>query len=174
MADNTIPTDVDLGFSYEYGVDVNLGTGETEDWQRVRFISQVDPTVSIKSEDGATYEDLGADHPVKVGETWGLNFYVQQQRMADGNFLPEVEAILAATAPDANGNKATLPFRWYDKPSGGATPNPKQAFAGRGTVAVTRANNANSGIGGWNVTVTGQGPREQLATNPAAVTTPAP
>lgn len=167
--------DTELGFSYEYGIDIYIpptgGTGEGT-WQPVRFASAINPTVTFKEEDGATYDDLGADHPIRTGETPQLDFYAQQHRLEDGKFMPEIEVLLAATRPDALGNKGVVKARYYDKPVSG-TPNADEAYELTATVSsFARANTANSGLGGWNFTLKGQGPRRKI-TNPAT-TAPTP
>lgn len=149
------------GFSYEYGVDIWL----TDKWQPIRFISSVNPTVSPKEVDAATYDDNGADHPVRVGETPSLSFYVQMHRLASGNFLPEVEALLAATRPDAVGSLGVVKVRYYDKPVKG-TPNSKEAYEITATVSAERASTGNAELSGWNFTLNGQGARKGI-TNPA-------
>lgn len=159
--------DTEFGFSYEYAVDINLGTAEAPDWQPIRFISAVDPQVTSLTQDAATYDDNGAPHPVKYSESWTLGFTVQQHRQADGSFLPEVEGLLDLTRPDAVGNAAVGHFRWYDDPVEG-TPNEDEAYEGYGTVQANRQQTGNDQIGGWTVTITGQGRRTQIA-NPAPV-----
>lgn len=155
-----------ISFSYEYGVDIKTGPGDTEgDWQRVRFISEVDPQVESKEIDAATYDDLGADHPIKVGEKATLSFYIQAHRTESGAFLKEVKALQAAAAPDATGEKSSITVRYYDKPASG-NPDPDEAYKLKGTVSLQRAAKGNAEIGGWNVTINGQGPREKIA-NPA-------
>lgn len=149
------------GFSYEYGVDIWNGS----EWQPIRFISSVNPTVSPKEVDAATYDDNGADHPVRVGETPSLSFYVQMHRLASGKFLPEVEQLLAATRPDAVGSLGVVKVRYYDKPVKGK-PNPDEAYELIATVGAERASTANSELGGWNFTLNGQGSRIKI-TNPA-------
>lgn len=149
------------GFSYEYGVDIWI----TDKWQPIRFISSVNPTVSPKEVDAATYDDNGADHPVRVGETPSLSFYVQMHRLASGNFLPEVEALLAATRPDAVGSLGVVKVRYYDKPVKG-TPNSKEAYELTATVSAERASTGNAELSGWNFTLNGQGARKGI-TNPA-------
>lgn len=170
MANPTPTPDTELGFSYEHGVDVFIppvAPATEGTWQHVRFASAINPSVTPKEVDAATYDDLGADHPIKTGETPQLDFYVQQHRLSTGKFLPEVEALLAATRPDALGNKATIKVRYYDKPVEG-TPNPDEAYELTATVsAFARAATDNSSIGGWNFTLKGQGPRRKI-TNPAA------
>jgi hypothetical protein len=158
-ATTTEPTQ--YGFSYEYGVDIWL----TDKWQPIRFISSVNPTVSPKEVDAATYDDNGADHPVRVGETPSLSFYVQMHRLASGNFLPEVEALLAATRPDAVGSLGVVKVRYYDKPVKGK-PNSKEAYEMTATVSAERASTGNAELSGWNFTLNGQGARKGI-TNPA-------
>ena len=149
------------GFSYEYGVDIQIENR----WQPIRFISSVNPTVSPKEVDAATYDDNGADHPVRVGETPSLSFYVQMHRLNNGKFLPEVETLLAATRPDAVGANGTVKVRYYDKPVSGAS-NPDEAYELIATVSAERAATGNAELGGWNFTLNGQGQRKKI-TNPA-------
>lgn len=149
------------GFSYEYGVDIQIENR----WQPIRFISSVNPTVSPKEVDAATYDDNGADHPVRVGETPSLSFYVQMHRLTDGQFLPEVEALLAATRPNAVGSLGVVKVRYYDKPVKGK-PNSKEAYELTATVSVERAATGNAELSGWNFTLNGQGARKTIV-NPA-------
>lgn len=151
----------EFGFSYEYGVDVK--TGEDE-FTPIRFISAVDPQVQPITQDAATYDDLGSPNAVKLSESWTLAFTIQQHRTSDGQFLPEVEALLALSKPNAVGNLARGTFRWYDKPASG-DPHPDEAYEGDGTVQINRQQTGNDQIGGWSVTITGQGRRRQI-TNP--------
>lgn len=156
----------EFGFSYEYAVDINLGTAEAPNWQQIRFISAVDPQVTPVTQDAATYEDLGAPNQVKLSESWTLGFTVQVHRQSGGGFLPEVEELLALAGPDSVGNQATGHFRWYDNPADlTATPSNNDAFEGFGTVQVNRGQTGNDQIGSWAVTVTGQGRRTSI-TNP--------
>jgi len=151
----------EFGFSYEYGVDINLGTVETPNWQPIRFISAVDPQVTPVTQDAATYDDLGAPNQVKLSESWTASFTVQQQRLANGSFLPEVEKLRALAGPTAVGQGATGHFRWYDKPAQGA-PNPTEAYEGEASVQFNRQNTGNDQIGGWSVTLTGRGKRREI------------
>lgn len=155
------------GFSYEYGVDIYSAVSNT--WLPIRFISSVNPTVSPKEVDAATYDDKGADHPVRVGETPSLSFYVQMHRLESGNFLPEVETLLAATRPNAVGSLGVVRVRYYDKPVN-SLPNPDEAYELTATVSAERAATGNAELGGWNFTLNGQGPRVKIP-NPAKPTT---
>lgn len=155
------PPTTEFAFSYEYGVDIRLESGE---WQPIRFISAVDPQVQPVTQDAATYDDLGSPNQVKLSESWSLAFTVQGQRLKEGGYLPEVEALLALTRPSAVGQASTGKFRWYDKPAEGK-PNPDDAFEGDGSVQMNRLQTGNDQIAGWSITVTGQGRRRQI-TNP--------
>lgn len=156
----------EFGFSYEYAVDIDVSADPmTPSWQRIRFISAVDPQVTPVTEDAATYDDKGAPNEVKLSESWTLGFTVQQHRQSDGTYLPEVEKLLELSRPDAVGNAATGRFRWYDYPNQG-TPNPDEAYEGDATVAVNRGQTGNASIGGWSVTLTGRGRRRSIP-NPA-------
>lgn len=162
----------EIGFSYELGVQVDVSAhGEEEKWIDVRFAKSLAPTQEAKTQDGATYDDKGADHPIKTGESWSLAMEVQQHRMEDGSYLPEIEALKARTEPDARGNQATAHIRWFDKPATGK-PNPNDAYEGYGTVSITRSDTSVNGLGGWNITITGQGPRTRIR-NPLAAPDPA-
>lgn len=161
MAPTSTP-ETELGFSYEYGIDVKID----DVWQKIRFTSNVNPATTDVEKDGATYDDQGSPHPVKTAEQNQLDFYVQMHRLTDGKYLPEMETILAATRPGVRGAAAAREFRIYDNPASG-TPNPDEAYELTGTVSVARAQTGNDEIGGWNVTVKGQGPRRKVA-NPAS------
>ncbi len=161
---STPAVETELGFSYEYTVDINVGTKAAPVWQQVRFSSAIDPQVTSVTQDGATYDDNGAPHPIKTSESWTLGFTVQLHRLPDtGLYLPEVEKLLELAGPESVGNAAAGQFRWYDDPASGAVPNPGEAFEGDGTVAVTRQNTGNDQIAGLTVTVTGQGRRRKIA-----------
>ena len=152
--------DTEFGFSYEYAVDINLGTEESPNWQQIRGISAVDPQVTPVTQDGATYDDLGAPRPVKLSESWTLGFTVQQRRP----FLTEVEKLLGLAGPAAVGEAGTGHFRWYDNPADPqATPSDKDAFEGKATVQINRAQTGNDQIGSWSVTLTGQGRRKSIS-----------
>ena len=156
------------GFSYEYGVDIKI----SDEWLPIRFVSSVNPTVSPKEVDAATYDDNGADHPVRVGETPSLSFYVQMHRLESGEFLPEVEALLAATRPEAVGSLGVVRVRYYDKPVN-SLPNPDEAYELIATVSAERAATGNAELGGWNFTLNGQGPRRKIPNPAKPVTLPA-
>lgn len=163
-----LPAGSTLGKSFEYGLDVNLGTTEAPIWQPVRRISGFNPTPTPTKQDAQTYDDLGAANSDITGWSWALAFNVQVNRsIATGLYLPEVEALLARTKPTAKGESAVIEVRWYHKPETGA-PNPTDAGRGFATVAYTRQNTGPAGeIEVLAVTLTGKGPYEEIA-NPFA------
>jgi hypothetical protein len=162
------PVETELAFSYEYAIDVNLGTKAAPVWQQIRFGSAYDPQATPVTQDGATYDDKGAPNQKKTSESWTLAGTIQGHRLpTSGLFLPEVERMLELAGPEAVGNAATGHFRWYDNPAD-AVPNPNEAYEGDGTVQMNRQNTGNDQISGWSFTITGQGRRRRLATNPAA------
>jgi hypothetical protein len=164
----TLPAGFTLGKSFEYGLDVNLGTSETPNWQPVRRISGFQPTPTPTTQDAQTYDDLGAINNDVTGWSWALAFNVQVNRsVTTGLFLPEVEALLARTKPTAKGADAVVEVRWYHKPESGE-PNPGDAGQGIATVAYTRQNTGPNGeIEVLSVTLTGKGPYEVIS-NPFA------
>lgn len=159
-----LPAGTTLGRSYEYGLDVNLGTHDLPIWQPVRRISNFQPTPVPKSQPAQTYDDFGADNAEIVGWNTNLAFGVQVNRLTStGRYLPEVEALLARTRPSAKGPLAVIEARWYHKPEVG-TPNPDDAGQGYFTVAAPRANTGSEGtVEVLNVTLTGKGSAWEIA-----------
>ncbi|MFF2493253.1 phage tail tube protein [Agromyces sp. NPDC058064] len=163
-----LPAGSTLGKSFEYGMDVNLGTYDTPDWQPIRRMSGYQPTYTPTTQDAQTYDDLGAANQDVTGWSHAHAFNVQVNRsITTGAYLPEIEAIRARTLPSAKGAAAVLDVRWYHKPESGE-PNPTDAGRGFVTVAYQRQNTGPNGeIEQWSVTLTGKGPYEEIA-NPFA------
>lgn len=159
-----LPAGTTLGHSYEYGLDVNLGTTESPVWQPVRRISDFQPTPTSRTQSAATYDDFGADNADVVGWNTNLTFTVQGNRStATGLYLPELEAILARTRPEAKGEAAVIEARWYHKPESGAA-NPNDAGQGFFTVSAPRANTgADGAVEVRTVTFTGKGSARSIA-----------
>jgi len=152
-----------LGHSYEYGIDVNTGTIALPVWQPCRRISDFQPSLTPITEDAATYDDFGSPNADKTGESWTVAFSILGNRnLTTGLYPVEVETILDRTRPSAKGQDAVLHIRYYDKPEF-AEPNPDDAYEGFATVAVQRANAGNQGVEKRTVTLTGKGPRNEIA-----------
>lgn len=162
IPEDTLPTDSQLKFSYEYAVDVDIsdGTGEPV-WQRVRFIDSLNPAATGVKVSAATYEDKGAPNEIRTSESWTLAFNVQAHVVA-GEYLPEVQALLDRTAPDAVGEDAKIAIRYYDNPDGSRDPVLTDSYSGLATVEMTRSQTGADGqIEVFSFTLTGVGRRAQ-------------
>lgn len=160
-----LPAGTTLGKSFEYGLDINLGTAGSPSYQPIRRISAWAPTYPATTQDQATYDDLGATNEAVTARSFTTSFTVQGNRsLTTGLYLPEVEALLAAAKGTLDG--ATVDIRWYHKPEVGE-PNPTDAGQAFCRVEITRQNTGNAEIEVFNVTLTGQGPFAPI-TNPFA------
>lgn len=160
----TLPTGASLGFSYEFGVDIDLTPADAPTWQPIRRCSAIAPTVKPITADASTYDDFGAPNDQKTSESWALAFSALVNRLATGQYAPEIEALKAYTEPDAVGQLAVAHVRWYDKPVSGLA-NPADAYEGYAYVTIDRGKSGNADAGSWAVTLTGQGKRLAI-TNP--------
>ena len=160
----TFPAGTAVGFSYEYGVDINLGTEGAPNWQTIRRPSDIAPTAKPITKDMSSYDDFGAPNDGKISESWDLSFTVLVNRLSSGLYPPEFEKLKAYTEPNAVGDLSVAQVRWYDKPFSG-TPNPNDAYSGFATVTIDRGATGNADTGSWKITLTGKGKRTQI-TNP--------
>ena len=159
----TLPAGSTLGKSFEYGLDVNLGTTSSPVWQSFRRISGFQPTPTPIVQDAQTYDDKGAPNSDVTAWSMNLTFNALVNRnVSTGFYLSEIEAVLARTGPDAIGELAVLEARWYHKPAVG-TPNPTDAGQGFFTVAPVRQNTGPGGeIEVIAITLTGKGEYENI------------
>lgn len=156
-----LPAGTVLGKSYEYGIDVNLGTYEAPQWQPVRRISGFAPTFPGTTTEVDTYDDLGADNSDITGRSFAAAFTAQGNRnIGSGLYLPELERILAASRGKMEG--AVLDVRFYHKPESG-TPNPTDAGRAFVTVEMSRQNTDNKSIEVFSISLTGKGEYEKIA-----------
>lgn len=162
----TLPAGTSLGHSYEYGLNINIGSIASKVWQALRRASDIQVTPTPKTQPAQTYDDLGADNADVTAWNAQISFTVQANRnTTTGEYLPEVEALLARTRPDAKGDLAVIEVQWYDKPETG-TPNQDDAGQGLFTVAVSRGNvSADGAVATFNFTLTSKG-------SPSAITNP--
>lgn len=156
-----LPAGTTLGKSFEYGLDVNLGTYASPIWQPFRRISGFAPTFPKTTEDVATYDDLGAPNEDVTGRGFAAAFTAQVNRtLSTGLYLPEVEAVMAAAR--TKGESAVLDIRFYHKPEFG-TPNPTDAGRAFVTVEVSRQNTGNSQNEILSISLVGKGNYEPIA-----------
>ena len=150
-----LPADTTLGRSFEYGIDVNLGTYASPSWQPVRRISGWAPSFPPVATDVSTYDDRGAPNEDVTGRGFAASFTVQANRsQSTGRYLPELEAILAASKAILGG--ATLDVRFYHKPDVGAA-HPTDAGRIAVRVEASRQNTGNAEAESWSVSLTGKG-----------------
>lgn len=155
-----LPAGTVLGKSFEYGLDINLGTYAIPVWQPTRRMSAWQPSHPGTTTDVATYDDLGSPNEDVTGRGFGASFTVQGNRsLSTGLYLPELEALVAAAK--GKGEGAVLDVRWYHKPELG-TPNPNDAGRALVTVEITRSNTDNAGIEVKSITLTGKGEFEPI------------
>ncbi len=153
-----LPVGTQLGKSFEYGLEVNIGTYAAPNWIPFRRIFNFLFTPTPKTQDASTYDDKGATANEVTGWDWALTFSSQVNRLAStGAYLPEVEALRQRTLPASVGASAEIDVRWFHKPESGA-PNPVDAGRGFATVTFARQNTGPNGeIEVWNWTLTGVG-----------------
>jgi len=158
-----LPEGTTLGKSHEYGGDVNIGTREAKIWQPVRRMFGFNPAPQPVSTNAATYDDESTPNNSITAQGINHAFTTQVNRSkTTGEYLPEIEALLARTGPDATDADAEIEFRWYHKPSKG-TPNPNDAGQGDFTVTYSRANTGPDGsIEAFAWTLTGVGTYEKI------------
>lgn len=153
------PTDGSVANSYELVLDINLGDAELPAWTNIPDITAFNPTPALKTIDRTTYAHKGSDATSKVGETFTATFNVMGIRDDNGEFQPELVALLALAAPETRGSDAEGHFRYYDEL--GAS----YAYEFNATVSEGRANTGNSDAGMFTITLTSRGDRISI-TNP--------
>lgn len=157
----TLPAGTALGHSYEYGMDINLGTYASPAMQSIRRMSGFNPTFPETVQDASSYDDQGSANEEVTGRSFAAAFTVQGNRdLTTGKYLPELEALLAASR--AKGAAALVDVQFYNKPEIG-TANPTDAGRATGRVSVTRQNSGNTGVETFAVQFTGKGEYEPIA-----------
>lgn len=150
-----LPAGTALAKSFEYGLDINLGTYASPIWQPARRISGYSPTFPPTEQDAQTYDDQGAPNQDIIARGFAASFTIQGNRsLSSGRYLPEVEAIMAAGK--GTGEAAVLDVRFYHKPAIG-TPNPDDAGRALVTVEISRSETGNAGIENTSVSIKSKG-----------------
>ena len=124
----------DLGFSYEFGIDIDMGYPPgPEDWTQVAFITGATDSNEKAKSDTATYYDRGAARNAITGESWGLTFTHQLQRNPDGTYVAVLAKLIEASKFGKRNQGAKVKVRFYD------TEGAAYAFQGEAYVSATRA-----------------------------------
>lgn len=171
----TLPAGSTLGKSYEYGFDVYNGLAATglaasaSDplWLPVRRALNVQAPMTPITQDAQTYDDKGSPNAEVSAWSWVLTAAAFVNRSATtGAPVPELK-VLQDRYGDTTNEDAKVAVRWYHKPADGSTPDPREAFIGVATVALTRNNAGADGANEqWGITLTGVGYATRLDANP--------
>ncbi|KZM78401.1 phage tail tube protein [Cellulosimicrobium sp. I38E] len=172
----TVPAGFEHASSYEYAMDVNLGSVAEPLWQRVRLLTNLTVTRPKTTRDEQTYEDNGAPNQGITGVGHQLVPTLDTPRKADGSRLPEYAKM--RDAANSKGEANTLHVRWYDFPkTEGMTPDPDDAWEGFVTTDETWVNTGPTGeVRASQFTLTGKGEAHKIpnpASTPGASTPPA-
>lgn len=156
-----LPADTTLGQSFEYGLDINIGTAAVPNWVHVRRMSAWQPAFPKVTQDSATYDDRGAPNENVSGRGFSGSFTVQANRSLNtGRYLPEVEALVNASR--RKGDAAVVDVRFYHKPDSGA-PHPTDAGRALATVELSRQNTGNAETDVFSVSLAGKGEYTPIA-----------
>ncbi|MFC7430980.1 MULTISPECIES: hypothetical protein [unclassified Agrococcus] len=160
-----LPAGTTLGKSHEYGVNVDVSIdGATEPtWQPARRIDNLAPTWTPTTQDIASYDDGGSPNQSVVA--WALGLAYQQygyRSETTGKFLPEIDALIRRSLPDALDGKANVGLQFYHKPDTGI-PDPDFGFEAQFRVTWSRVNTASDGnVEKFAYTCESQGPVRQI------------
>lgn len=150
----------DLGFSYQFGIDIDLGYPVgPEDWTQVAFITDASDSNEKTKSDTATYYDQGSARNAITGESWGLTFNHQLQRNPDGTFIEVLAKLVDAAKFGRRNTGAKVKVRFYD------TEGAAYAYQGEAYVSMARAATGNAEVGAFTFTLEGDGPLTEI-TNP--------
>lgn len=153
------PTQGNAGNSFEWIWDI-ASDPKTPVWLNVPDITGLNPNPNPKFKDGTTYANKGQTSQTKTGEDFSLQVQVKGVRDANGEFQPELLALIAAA--DSYGKSNIIAYRYYHATSA--------ALSYQGTAAVnwSRANTGNDDVEFFQFELTGQGDRAKVA-NPGLV-----
>lgn len=153
----TEPVPGDLGFSYEFGIDIDLGyPAGPADWNQIAFITDASDTNEKSKADTATYYDRGAARNAITGENWGLTFTHQLQRNTDGTYIEVLAALVEASKFGKRNTGAKVKVRWYD------TEGADYAYQGEAYVSRARGATGNAEVGSFTFTLEGDGPATEI------------
>ena len=101
-----VPASTSLGKSFEYGLDVNLGTTGSPSWQPVRRMSGWTPSFPATTQDVSSYDDRGArNQPDSADQLAGLAFLLLQGRMRTGGINHIHRTSFGPLGADGNGRE---------------------------------------------------------------------
>jgi hypothetical protein len=160
--DDVAPTQGSAASSFEWIWDICADiTADPKVYLNVPDITGLTPTPAPKLKDGSTYANKGQTSQSKTGEDFTMQVQVKGVKDAQGEFQPELIALIEAA--DAIGGENVIGYRYYHATSA--------ALAYEGTAAVnwSRVNTGNDDLEWFQFEFTGQGDRKKI-TNPALAT----
>lgn len=162
------PIPGDLGFSYEFGIDIDMAypDDETPDWVQVAFITDAGDANEKTKVDTATYYDRGAARNAITGENWTLTFTHQLHRNPDGTYIAVLAKLVEASKFGKRNKDAKVHVRWYD------TEGASYAFEGEAYVSRARTAQGNAEVGGFTFTLEGDGAAVEIENPNAEATAP--
>ncbi len=169
MYDSTLPAGAEYARRYEHLIDIWDPTGGDESdgaWLTIRRADQVVKTFTPVLDNAQTNDDLGSTNQDVSAWNWTLAFRVIPARVTSTQALVDEYALLDAAQGDAIGSAAVVRVRFYHAPATGSVGDPKGAWEGEATVAISPVDDGS--LERWAVTLTGKGPAERLASNPFA------
>jgi hypothetical protein len=153
--DDVKPTPGTTGNSYEWMLDIDLGTTPaTPAWKNVPDFTAFNPNPNPKLKDSTTYAHRGQTAQSKTGEDFSAQFNVMGIKDGTGEFQPELVAFIEAG--DATGEDNVIPYRYYHATSG------VLAYQGTASVKWSRVNTGNDDLELFQIELTGQGDRKKI------------
>lgn len=150
---------------YERLIDIwHEGADPAPAYITIRRADQIVPTFTPVLDNAQTNDDLGSANSDVSAWNWGLSFRVIPARDDTTQVLATEFGLLDAAVGDAIGTDAVVKVRFYHAPKAGSVGDPKSAWEGEATVAITPVDDGS--LERWTVTLTGKGQPTRLSANP--------
>lgn len=109
------PTDDRTALARRLALDVNMGTAQAPDWQRLLGVQEFMPTYEPRREDDESYEDSGAMRRATTGYAWGVELSLIHRTGPDGTTWNPVQERLRTAAEANDTATGEVQVRWYDR-----------------------------------------------------------
>ncbi|MEV1079869.1 hypothetical protein AB0I98_16730 [Streptomyces sp. NPDC050211] len=153
------PTEV-TALARRWAVDLNMGTEEVPDWQRILGITNLSPSAEPNIEDSSDYEGDGWMGNTKTGQAWELGLTINRKiNDTAKTYHPTHEALRLAAYSE--GSASYVHVRRYDR---NGLP---EAYEGRALVTWAESGGEYTALDQVEATLTGDGALE-LIDNPLA------
>ena len=153
------PTEV-TALARRWACDLNMGTDEVPDWQRIMGITELSPSAEPNIEDSSDYEGDGWTCSTKTGQAWELALTINRKINDQAlTYHPTHEALRLAAYSE--GSASRVHIRRYDR---NGLP---EAYEGYAVVTWAESGGEHTALDQVEVTLTGDGKLE-LIDNPLA------